>query len=47
MEGKVSAALKFLESESSGVLTCSDEVLKDLKSKHPDEASIQENSLLN
>ena len=47
MEGKVSAALKFLDSESSGVLTCSDEVLKELKSKHPDEASIQENSLLN
>ena len=47
MEGKVPAALKFLDSASSGVLTCSDEVLKELKSKHQDEASIQENSLLN
>jgi hypothetical protein len=47
MEGKVSAALKLLDKESStGVLDLTDEVLKDLKMKHPEPAPIQENTLL-
>ena len=46
MEGKVSAAIKFLDRESSGVLQCSESVLKELKEKHPDESSVKDNSLL-
>ena len=41
MEGKVSAALKLLDKESAtGVLGLSDEVLDDLKKKHPEPAPI-------
>ena len=47
MEGKISAALKFLDSESSGgVLPISNNVLEDLKSKHPKPEPILEESLL-
>ena len=47
MEGKVSAALKLLDKESStGVLNLTEEVLKDLKMKHPEPAPISENTLL-
>ena len=47
MEGKISSALKFLDKESSsGPMKCSDAVLEELKSKHPDGAAVQENSLL-
>ena len=41
MEGKVSAAMKLLDStSSSGVLPLTDEVMKQLKQKHPDAACI-------
>ena len=46
MEGKVSAALTFFYRESSGVLQCSECLLKELKSKYPDESSVKDNSLL-
>ena len=48
MEGKVSAALKLLDKESStGVLNLTEEVLQDLEEKHPKPAPIEENTLLN
>jgi hypothetical protein len=47
MEGKVSAALKMLDRESTtGILNLSEEVLADLQSKHPPPEPIKENSLL-
>lgn len=47
MEGKVSAALKLLDRESTtGVLNLSKEVLDDLKKKHPPPEPVKENSLL-
>ena len=47
MEGKVSAALKFLDKESSaGPLKCSGSVLKELEEKHPDSMPLQDESLL-
>ena len=47
MEGKISAALKFLDNESSaGVLNLSEEVLSELKNKHPKSEDALENSLL-
>ena len=47
MEGKISAAIKFLDKESSGgVLKISDEVINELKDKHPTAAPIVDNSLL-
>ena len=47
MEGKLSAALKFLDKESSsGVLILSDVVKNELLKKHPDSAPITENALL-
>ena len=39
MEGKISAAMKFLDTESSsGVLTLSNDVIKELEEKHPQPA---------
>ena len=47
MEGKLSAALKVLDEESSNrVLQCTKEVLNELKLKHPTAAEIEDNSLL-
>ena len=47
MEGKISAALKFLEMETSkGILSLTDDILEELKGKHPHAATIQEDSLL-
>jgi hypothetical protein len=47
MEGKVSAALKLLDKESTtGLLSLSEEVLADLQKKHPPPEPIEENSLL-
>ena len=47
MEGKISAALKILDSESSsGVLPISDQVLNDLKLKHPNSEPASEECLL-
>ena len=48
MEGKVSAALKFLTNENSaGVLPADDNTINELKKKHPPAAPIQEECLLN
>ena len=47
MEGKVNAALKFLDTETSkGILSLSDEVLKELTEKHPEAAPICDETLL-
>ena len=47
MEGKISAALKFLDAESSsGVLDLSNNVLEELKAKHPNAESVSEDCLL-
>ena len=47
MEGKISAALKFLDKESSsGVLTLSNDVTQELNEKHPKAAPVSDNSLL-
>ena len=47
IQGKLSAALKFLDKESNGgVLNLSKEVLNDLHEKHPPAEPIMENSLL-
>ena len=47
MQGKLTAALKFLDKEStSGVLSISKDVINDLKEKHPDAAPAMEGSLL-
>ena len=46
-QGKLNAAVKFLSSENNqGVLKLDDEVIKDLKIKHPEPALIKEGSLL-
>ena len=48
MEGKVTEAVKFLSDNSDvGVLPASDEVIRDLKTKHPHPALIQSDTLLN
>ena len=47
MEGKLSATMKLLDKESStGVHTLSDEVLDELKEKHPQPSSVLEQCLL-
>ena len=47
MEGKISAAIKFLDKESSsGVSELSDSVIKELQTKHPPPAPIADSSLL-
>ena len=47
MEGKIDAALKFLEMETSkGILSLTDDILEELKEEHPLAATIQEDSLL-
>ena len=47
MEGKVSAAIKFLsENNDSGVLPADDETIRELQAKHPSPATIQPDSLL-
>ena len=47
MEGKISAALKFLETKTSkGILSLTDDILEELKEKHPHAATLQEHSLL-
>ena len=46
-QGKLSAAIKLLDSESStGLLNLTPEVLEGLKEKHPEEADITDESLL-
>ena len=46
-KGKINAALKFLSEESDhGILPTNDEVLDELKRKHPEPASIPDNVLL-
>ena len=46
-QGKLSAAIKLLDSESStGLLNLTPEVLEGLKEKHPEEADIADESLL-
>ena len=47
MEGKISAALKFLKSETSkGTLSMTDDIVEELRGKHQHAATIQEDSLL-
>ena len=47
MEGKVSAAIKFLsENNDSGVLPADDDTMRELLAKHPSPATIQPGSLL-
>ena len=47
MEGKISSALKFLETETSkGILSLTDDILEELKEKQPHVATIREDSLL-
>ena len=47
MEGKISSAIKYLDRESSsGVISLSDSVMKELKEKHPEAAPISDNILL-
>ena len=47
MQGKISAAIKLLDRESSsGVLPISPEMMKELEMKHPQAAAITKNSLL-
>ena len=47
-QGKINAALKFLSTENDfGVLAKTDEVLKELQTKHPEPSPIQPNTLLN
>ena len=48
MEGKLNAALKFLDEDGGkGVLRLSESVIKELKEKHPDPARISKEALLN
>jgi len=47
MEGKVSAAMKFLDKEhSAGVLELDEKVINDLKEKHPQSEPPSEQGLL-
>ena len=47
MQGKISAALKFLDKESCpGLHTLSEEILKELKQKHPLAAKAEDTTLL-
>ena len=47
MQGKITAAIKMLDKESSsGLCNLSPEVIKELKQKHPTAAEVQEGSLL-
>ena len=47
MEGKISAALNFLEMETSkGILSMTDDILEELKEKHLHAATTQEDNLL-
>ena len=46
-QGKINAAVKFLASEiNQGMLKLNDDVIKDLKTKHPEPAFIKEGLLL-
>ena len=48
LQGKLTAALKFLDKETNaGVLSLSEDVLKDLREKHPVSEPIAEGALLN
>ena len=48
IQGKTNVGLKFLSNESeNGVLEMNDDILRDLKKKHPEPSPISENSLLN
>ena len=48
MEGQINAALRFLnESTSGGVLSLTDDVMKQLKEKHPDSQSAKLGSTTN
>ena len=45
MEGKITAALKFLDTDSSsGILTLTPDIIADLEQKHPDEEAIADNT---
>ena len=45
MQGKITAAIKMLDKESSsGLCNLSPEVIKELKQKHPTAAEVQEGS---
>lgn len=46
LEGKVSAALKFLCENDSGVFTATNDVIKELEEKHPSPGPIQQHTLL-
>ena len=47
MEGKITAALKFLDTDSSsGILTLTPDIIADLEQKHPDAEAIADNTLL-
>ena len=47
MQGKISAALKFLDNEStSGVLSLTPDILAELEKKHPEAEPIADNALL-
>ena len=47
LQGKVHAALMLLEKEASnGILNLTDEVISDLKSKHPDGADANDSVML-
>ena len=47
-QGKINAALKLLSSESDfGVHQINDDIINELRRKHPDPSPIQENTLLN
>ena len=47
MEGKVSAAMKFLDNEhSAGVLELNEKTINDLKEKHPQSEPLSEQGLL-
>ena len=48
MEGKITAALKFLDTNnSSGILTLTPDIIAYLEQKHPDAEAIADNTLLN
>ena len=43
MEGQINAALRFLnESTSGGILSLTDDVMKQLKEKHPDPCTVSQ-----
>ena len=47
LQGKVSAALRWVGSQRSGLLDIDDDVLTTLKEKHPEPGKVTQNALLN